>query len=238
VYYQFVNAIKGMGEACRKFDTPVTGGNVSFYNQSPDGPVYPTPTIGMVGLVEDLDKSMSLNFKEEGDVIYLVGTSRNDINCSEYLHKIHGVEFSPAPHFDLEEEYSLQQKITALIREGAIVSAHDVSDGGVFVTLCESGFYNDLGFSINTDANIRKDAFLFGEAQSRVIVSVAPVNIAQFERLLQGFPHTKLGQVTDGQVTIDGTDWGSIVEWKKLYDTAIERMLSRELESEGALGML
>lgn len=238
VYFQFVNAIKGMGEACRKFDTPVTGGNVSFYNQSPDGPVYPTPTIGMVGLVEDLDKTMSLNFKEEGDVIYLVGTSRNDINCSEYLHKIHGVEFSPTPHFDLEEEYSLQQKITALIREGAIVSAHDVSDGGVFVTLCESGFYNDLGFSINTVANIRKDAFLFGEAQSRVIVSVASDNIAQFERLLQGFPHTKLGQVTDGQVTIDGTDWGSIVEWKKLYDTAIERMLSRELESEGALGML
>jgi phosphoribosylformylglycinamidine synthase subunit PurL len=238
VYYQFVNAIKGMGEACRKFDTPVTGGNVSFYNQSPDGPVYPTPTIGMVGLVEDLDKTMSLTFQAEGDVIYLVGTSRNDINSSEYLHKIHGVELSPAPHFDLEEEYTLQQKVASLIREGTIASAHDVSDGGVFVALCESGFHNDVGFSVRTAAGLRKDAFLFGEAQSRVIVSVAPENVEKAERLLQGFPFSKLGEVTAYNVAVDGEDWGTIEEWKKLYDTAIERLLSKELESEGALGML
>ena len=100
VYYQFVHAIKGMGEACRKFDTPVTGGNVSFYNQNPDGPVYPTPTIGMVGLLEDMNEKMTLDFKEEGDVIYLLGKSTNDINSSEYLHKICGVEFSPAPYFE------------------------------------------------------------------------------------------------------------------------------------------
>ena len=238
VYYQFVNAIKGMGEACRKFDTPVTGGNVSFYNQSPDGPVYPTPTIGMVGLVEDLDKTMSLTFKAEGDVIYLVGTSRNDLNSSEYLHKIHGVESSPAPHFDLEEEFTLQQKIASLIREGAIASAHDVSDGGVFVALCESGFHNDLGFSVRTDASLRKDAFLFGEAQSRVIVSVAPENVERMEGLLQGFPYSRLGEVTAYNVAVDDEDWGTIEDWKKLYDTAIERQLSKELESEGALGML
>jgi phosphoribosylformylglycinamidine synthase len=101
VYYQFVNAIKGMGEACVKFDTPVTGGNVSFYNQSPDGPVYPTPTIGMVGLLDNPHKKMTMDFKNSGDSIYLIGKSSNDINSSEYLHKIHGVEFSPAPHFEL-----------------------------------------------------------------------------------------------------------------------------------------
>ena len=104
VYYQFVQAIKGMGEACRKFDTPVTGGNVSFYNQNPEGPVYPTPTIGMVGLIEDLKKRMTLDFKAEGDLIYLLGTVTNDINCSEYLHKVCGIEYSPAPYFDLDEE--------------------------------------------------------------------------------------------------------------------------------------
>ena len=109
VYYQFVNAIKGMGEACIKFDTPVTGGNVSFYNQTPDGPVYPTPTIGMVGLLDNVDNKMTMDFKKAGDIIYLVGQSSNDINSSEYLHKIHGVEFSPAPYFDLEEEFALQQ---------------------------------------------------------------------------------------------------------------------------------
>src|SRR5687768_5685696 len=109
VYYQFVHAIKGMGDACRKFDTPVTGGNVSFYNQNPDGAVYPTPTIGMVGLLDNVDDKMTMDFKAAGDLLYLIGKSSNDINSSEYLHKIQGVEFSPAPSFDLEEEYKLQQ---------------------------------------------------------------------------------------------------------------------------------
>ena len=118
VYYQFVQAIKGMGDACRKFDTPVTGGNVSFYNQNPDGPVYPTPTIGMVGLVEDMSKVMSLNFKEEGDVIFVVGALKNDINASEYLHKICGVQYSPAPYFEIDEEYNLQQTVKSLIQSG------------------------------------------------------------------------------------------------------------------------
>ncbi|HYK56229.1 MAG TPA: phosphoribosylformylglycinamidine synthase subunit PurL, partial [Flavisolibacter sp.] len=189
VYYQFVNAIKGMGEACRKFDTPVTGGNVSFYNQSPDGPVYPTPTIGMVGLLDDADKKMTLNFKNEGDSIYVIGVMRNDINSSEYLHKIKGVEFSQAPHFDLEEEFQLQQKVVELIEAGIIESAHDISEGGLFVTLCESGFTNELGFTVRTGNDFRKDAFLFGEAQSRVVVSVAPANFEAFENLVKDFPH-------------------------------------------------
>ncbi|HEY8967614.1 MAG TPA: phosphoribosylformylglycinamidine synthase subunit PurL, partial [Puia sp.] len=111
VYYQFVNAIKGMGDACRKFDTPVTGGNVSFYNQHPGGAVYPTPTIGMVGLLESVKHKMTLNFKEEGDAIFLLGKSNDDINSSEYLHKINGVEYSPAPHFELEEEILLQETV-------------------------------------------------------------------------------------------------------------------------------
>ena len=111
VYYQFVHAIKGMGEACRKFDTPVTGGNVSFYNQNPDGAVYPTPTIGMVGLLEDINDKMTMNFKNEDDIIFLIGKSNDDINSSEYLHKVQGVEYSPAPHFDLDEEFALQQNV-------------------------------------------------------------------------------------------------------------------------------
>ncbi len=238
VYYQFVNAIKGMGEACRKFDTPVTGGNVSFYNQSPDGPVYPTPTIGMVGLVDDPDKKMTLNFKNEGDSIYVIGTMRNDINSSEYLHKIKGVEFSQAPYFDLQEEFQLQQKISELIEAGIIESAHDISEGGLFVTLCESGFTNELGFTIRTGNGFRKDAFLFGEAQSRVVVSVAPANFESFENLVKDFPYQEIGIVSTGKVEIDGEEWGAIQQWKELYNTSIEKHLSGELESEGALGML
>jgi len=237
VYYQFVNAIKGMGEACRKFDTPVTGGNVSFYNQNPDGPVYPTPTIGMVGLVEDPAKKMTLNFKSEGDQLFVIGAMQNDINSSEYLHKIVGVEASPAPHFELEEEFALQQKVAELIKAGVLQSAHDISEGGLFVTLCESGFTGNLGFDIQTDNKFRKDAYLFGEAQSRVVVSVSADNVEKFKSVLGGFAATQIGTVTSGNITIDGESWGNIGDWKTKYDTAIEKMLAKE-ESASALGMI
>lgn len=237
VYFQFVNAVKGMGEACRKFNTPVTGGNVSFYNQNPDGPVYPTPTIGMVGLVEDLDKTMSLNFKEEGDFIFLLGRQNNDINCSEYLHKICGVDFSPAPYFDLDEEYTLQQKLKELIDAGVLSSAHDISEGGVFICLLESGFNKNLGFTVTLPTGIRKDAFLFGEGQSRVIVSVNRANLEAFKTLVAGFPALEIGIVTNEPVLVDKEDWGNIKEWKAKYDTAIENLLAKE-EATGALSMM
>jgi phosphoribosylformylglycinamidine synthase subunit PurL len=239
VYYQFVNAIKGMGEACIKFDTPVTGGNVSFYNQSPDGPVYPTPTIGMVGLLDNVNDKMTMDFKQPGDTIYLIGVSRDDINSSEYLHKIHGIEFSPAPYFDLEEEFTLQRTIEKLIKEKLVVSAHDVSEGGLFVTLTESGFNNNLGYSISTSKTIRKDGYLFGEAQSRVVVSVAGENVAAFETLLttSSAVFEKLGVVTESEITIDRENWGTITGWKTKYDNAIGNLLAGH-ESEQALSAL
>ncbi|MFL5809779.1 MAG: phosphoribosylformylglycinamidine synthase subunit PurL [Flavisolibacter sp.] len=240
VYYQFVNAVKGMGEACRKFDTPVTGGNVSFYNQNPDGPVFPTPTIGMVGIVDDLQKKMTLDFKEEGDIIFLIGSVTNDINCSQYLSRICGVEFSAAPYFDLDEELQLQILIAALIDKSRIESAHDVSEGGLFTTLLEKSFNRELGFEVRSDASVRKDAFWFGEGQSRVVVSVNKGQLKDFEDHLQKNKtnYIELGTVTSGSIKLDGKIWGHIHEWKEIYDTAIEKHLSRELESEGALGLL
>ena len=174
VYWQFVGSIKGMIKACLKFETPVTGGNVSFYNQSSyEGPVFPTPTIGMIGIVEDKAHKTTLDFKNEGDTIYLIGESKNDISSSEYLYSFHKIKNTPAPFFDLETEYKVQQIVTALIRSKAINSAHDLSDGGLFMTLLESSMVNNLGFEISSDSSVRKDAFLFGEAQSRVVVSVS-----------------------------------------------------------------
>jgi phosphoribosylformylglycinamidine synthase subunit PurL len=237
VYYQFVNAIKGMGDACRKFDTPVTGGNVSFYNQNPDGPVNPTPTIGMVGLLEDVTKKMTLDLKEEGDVLFLLGQSQNDINCSEYLHKVLNVKFSPAPYFELDEEYALQQKINEAITKKMIRSAHDISEGGLFVTLCESGFNRELGFSVITNSGYRKDAWLFGEAQSRVLVSIALIKVGEFEKFLGDLPFEKIGVVTTGELVIDGDFWGTIDWWKDKYDTAIENFLSKE-EAGSALSSI
>ncbi|TDX00656.1 phosphoribosylformylglycinamidine synthase subunit PurL [Dinghuibacter silviterrae] len=227
VYFQFVHAIKGMGAACLAFDTPVTGGNVSFYNQSPDGPVYPTPTIGMVGLLEHFSDRMTLDFKAAGDLVYLVGKSREDFGSSEYLHKIVGVEHSPAPFFDLEEEKALQSFVLSLVRGKKVRSAHDVSEGGLVVTLLEKGFARGLGFKVQTGETIRPDAFWLGEAQGRVVVTVSRQGVAALETAAAaaGIPFEKLGEVTDGLVRVQGEDWGMIDTWKQRYDTAIESFL-------------
>lgn len=238
VYYQFVQAIKGMGDACRKFDTPVTGGNVSFYNQNPDGPVFPTPTIGMVGLLENVQHKMTLHFRSQGDIILQIGASGNDINSSQYLAKIAGVHHSPAPHFDIDEEYALQQAVAALISSGLVESAHDVSDGGLFICLLEAGFTNGLGFDVvANDAGIRKDAYWFGEKQSRVVVTVKKENLEQVKKALGKHPFEELGSVTDGSVEVDGMEWGQIGDWKEAYDTAIENYLAKE-EAGSALSSI
>ncbi|MEP7251053.1 MAG: phosphoribosylformylglycinamidine synthase subunit PurL [Ginsengibacter sp.] len=221
VYYQFVESIKGMTEACDKFETPVTGGNVSFYNQSPGGPVYPTPVIGMVGVLEHIENKMTLGFKNEGDAIYLLGVTKDDIGCSEYAHNICRVEYSPAPYFNLDEEFLLQTCVSSLIENKLIESAHDVSEGGLFVTLAESSFPNRLGFEIRCNDNrIRKDAFLFGEAQGRVVVSVAADKIHDFEAFVK-ISNQKLGIVTSGKVIVDKENWNSIDVWSEKYDNAI-----------------
>lgn len=230
VYYQFVKAVSGMGDACRKFKTPVTGGNVSFYNQNPDGPVYPTPTIGMVGIIDDFDNRMTLHFKNAGDLILLIGKQQNDIGSSEYLHKLKNVAYSPAPYFDLDEELAVQEFVSAIIKEKRINSAHDISEGGLAVTLLESGFTNDLGFNVTAVSELRKDAYWFGEAQGRVVVSCSKLQSEglQLKAKEAGIPVTELGTVTDGKIIVNGEDWGNSVEWKEKYDTAIEKLLNNQ----------
>ncbi|TAF54115.1 MAG: phosphoribosylformylglycinamidine synthase subunit PurL [Sphingobacteriia bacterium] len=228
VYYQFVKAVTGMGAACRAFNTPVTGGNVSFYNQNPDGAVYPTPTIGMVGVLDNPSQHMTLNFKTPGDLIYVLGHLPNDIASSEYLHKIKGVEFSPAPYFNLEEELNLHKTLTQLIRQSTLVSAHDLSEGGLIVALLESGFASGKGFTVNAQTTGRKDAFWLGEAQGRVVVSVPPQQQKTLEEtcVAAGLPCLLLGQVTETQVEVNGEDWGKILDWQLTYDSAIEKILA------------
>jgi len=228
VYWTFVGAIKGMGAACRKFDTPVTGGNVSFYNQSVFDnkvePVFPTPTIGMVGLLTSKKHHMTLHFKHAGNLIYLVGQSRNDINSSEYLYSHLGVKGSPAPFLDLDEEARLHALLLELIYNGEVASVHDVSDGGLFISLFESARAGRLGFDISTDAEFRTDAFLFGESQSRAVVSVRPdLQEAFVERLTASeVEFTFLGEVTSSdEMVIDGHSFGSLQEAVKLYDGVI-----------------
>ena len=232
VYWQFVGAIKGMSRACEQFQTPVTGGNVSFYNQTVLGdkaePVFPTPTIAMIGLVDDKSHVTTLNFKAKGDLIYQLGTSREDISSSQYLVYHHGITESPAPQFSLEEEYALQEQVKMLIRQGVLQSAHDVSEGGLFVALMESAMAGSLGFDITTDAEIRTDAFLFGESQSRVVVTVAPEKEEAFIDLmmLNGVEFDLLGHVTKGSIRVDDEEWGMAEEYKDIYDHVIHRALA------------
>ncbi len=227
VYYQFVHAVTGMGDACKAFDTPVTGGNVSFYNQNPQGPVYPTPTIGMVGLVHDLTKVKGLGFKQAGDDIYLLGVVNNDINCSEYLHKIKNIALSPAPYFNIDEEKALHNAVAVIITNELANSVHDISEGGLIINLLESAFISNLGFTITTNSNIRKDAFLFGEAQGRVVISCNEAQATTIKTIIGNVPMHKIGTVTtNGNIEVDDTAWKNVAAFKTIYDTTIENYLN------------
>jgi len=232
VFWQFVNVIKGMGAACEKFKTPVTGGNVSFYNQASIGgteeAVFPTPTIGMIGLLENKNHHTTLAFQEKGHMIYLIGRSHNDISSSEYLSSYLGVKESPAPYFNLDEEYNVQQTVYELISRNYIQSAHDVSDGGVFIALLESAMPKGLGFDITTDAEIRSDAFLFGESQGRIVVTVSTSRETHFiDYMVESkIPFFALGHVTKSEIRVDDVSFGFIADLKKVYDNSIEELIT------------
>jgi len=228
VYWHFVKTIQGMSRACLKFNTPVTGGNVSFYNQSADGgAVYASPVIGMLGLMENPEKHLGLAFNQANDLIYLLGSSRNDIACSQYLDSWHHRRDCPAPYFDLDEEFDVQNTLSVLHREGLIRSAHDVSDGGLFISLLESAIQGNCGFNVQLNENIRTDAFLFGESQSRIEVSVDPEMKKVFEQKLNASPisWSMLGTTCEGAVKIGNMDFGSVSDWAELYEHAIEHAM-------------
>lgn len=231
-YWQFVGAIKGMGKACLKFQTPVTGGNVSFYNQTKiDGkeePVFPTPTIGMIGVIQDKANIMTLDFKSKGDLIFLIGESKDDISSSEYLVSYHGIQESPAPFFDLDKEFEMQETVKGLIQNNLINAAHDCADGGLFTTLIEMSIPNKLGFDIVTDSEVREDAFLFGESQGRVVVGVSESQEDAFIEYMmkQKTPYTLLGHVTKGKICVDEAPFGFLQDFSEVYDTSLAEALA------------
>jgi phosphoribosylformylglycinamidine synthase len=231
VYWQFVHAIKGMSKACLEFETPVTGGNVSFYNQSTFAertvPVFPTPTIGMVGLMDDVSMQMTIPFKNEGDLVYVIGKMTDDIASSEYLYSYLGIKNSPAPYLNLKEEHHLHRSVRSLIAAKLIKSAHDISDGGLIVCLLEKAFTSGFGFNVNTDSAFRKDAFLFGEGQGRAVITVAPEHKEAFEAAVKGMnlPALFLGPVAGKEAVVDGESFGHIDSLKYRYDHALEEAL-------------
>ena len=233
VYWQFAEAVGGMGDACRALGTPVTGGNVSFYNESPEGAVFPTPTIGMVGLVEDVAAhTTTAAWQSAGDALLLVTPAgwwhTGGVEASEYLATVHGQTAGDAPHLDLDEEKAVQAAVLAAIHAGHVRSAHDCADGGLAVCLAESAVFSSLGADVDLPAtDARLDAVLFGEAQSRVALSVAPEAVGAVRQLAadHGAQATVIGTVTDGPlaVAVGGADVLSVPveDLRRPYESAI-----------------
>jgi len=225
-YWQFVGAIKGMGKACKALGTPVTGGNVSFYNQYREGeqvfPVAPSPSIGMLGMLDKLEQHTGLAFPSNRAKLILVGTVTSDFSCSEYLREWHHIQKSPAPYFNLDQEVQLQNGIAALIEQGLLLSAHDVSEGGLYQCLKESALAGKTGFEVYSDDDIRPDAFWFGEGQGRVVVSILEENEDAVVDLLSDLevPALYLGETGGEDLRFDGETWHSLtelVEWDSAH---------------------
>ncbi len=209
MFYLFREAVAGMGEACRVFDTPVTGGNVSFYNESPESAVYPTPTIGMVGLIEDISYIVPVYFCSEGDFIYLIGETKAEIGGSEFLKEYYGLVTGDIPALDLNLEHRTYQAVMQSIRSGWLNSAHDLSDGGLAVALAESCITNreqQIGAQVSLNyGDMRPEWFLFSESQARFLVSVRPKSQAEFEDYIHalGISLATLGKVGGERLVIN-----------------------------------
>lgn len=209
VYYQLQQCIEGMSRACEALGTPVVSGNVSLYNETRDVAVYPTPIVGMLGLLDDRSRRCDHAFKNEGDVVYLLGETREELGGTAYLEAIHGLVAGLPPQVDLGRERAVQQCCLEAIRRGLLRSAHDCSDGGLAVALAESCIAGGVGARITLPevwAGLRPDAVLFGESQSRIVVSVAPDRAAELEALAarHGVPCYRLGTVGGTALEISG----------------------------------
>jgi phosphoribosylformylglycinamidine synthase len=200
VYWQFVKAIEGMGMACRALHTPVT----------------------------DLTHQQTLDFKQAGDKIYLLGPVSEDLGSSQYLYSYHQVKLSPCPSLNMQAELALHEGLHALTRQQLVLSMHDISDGGVWISLLESALHRHLGFEVHSMEGIRQDAFWFGEGQSRALVSIDPSEQYAFEQCLDGLglPYFALGTVTEGSIVLNGQKFPGIEHFASLYRNSLANKLN------------
>jgi phosphoribosylformylglycinamidine synthase len=206
IMWQFQEAIEGIAEACRTFDIPVTGGNVSFYNDTEGLSIYPTPVLGVVGLVHDMDKSASPGFQETGDLIFLIGKNKDEIGGSEYLKFIWDMEKGKPPQIDLLEEKQVHKVCIEAIEKEVLRSAHDISEGGLAACIAECAFFgkSQMGCTIHLQDQMRSDVLLFGESQSRIIATVKPDNKEALIKLAQNrnVPIMEVGTTGGENITI------------------------------------
>ncbi|MNH90327.1 Phosphoribosylformylglycinamidine synthase 2 [compost metagenome] len=205
IFWQMEKAVDGMAEACRVLDAPVIGGNVSLYNENAKGAIYPTPVVGMVGLVHDVDHITTQGFKKEGDVILLLGNTKAELGGSEFQSAVHGVTEGRPPELDLTVERTLLDTVLAAIQQGLVQSAHDLSEGGLAVALAESCISGGIGAQVNIDTELRHDVALFSESQSRILLSATPDKAAELEKFIseRSVPVNVIGRVEGTSLVID-----------------------------------
>jgi len=233
VYWVFKEALGGMGDACRKFNTPVTGGNVSFYNENPKGAVFPTPVIGMLGLIENLEQHrMTPGFKEESDIIYYIGAPRKGFGGSEYLHAIHNLTTGDAPEMNLDFEGRLQSALLSAIQQQKVNAVHDISDGGLAATLAEMAMFSAKGAKVSVEElGANRHEVLYSEAQSGVVVTCQANQKETLEAHLSenDIPFEELGSVTSSNLLeIQNTLDLSIEEMYSIYDHVIDSAMQKK----------
>ena len=231
VYWTFSEALGGMGDACRALNTPVTGGNVSLYNENPKGAIFPTPVIGMLGLIEDVENhTMTPQFKNEGDIIYYLGAERKGFGGSEYIKTVHGLTTGDAPELDLDLEVKLQQTVLNLIHNKIVNAAHDVSDGGLCITLAEMAIHSGLG----ADVSLKKMSgelyeLLFSEAQSGIVVTVSKENVSDLEKSMKdsAVSYQVIGTVSGKTLTINQSVNLPISKLSEVYESTIPKAMEQ-----------
>lgn len=209
IFWQLKEAVAGLADACQELDTPVIGGNVSLYNETKGEAIYPTPAVGMVGLLEDISQATTLDFKEEGDIIILVGQTKDELGGTSYLSQIHGLEAGRPPEIDLQLEKLVQKTTLALIKEGLVSSAHDCAEGGLAIALAESCIAGNKGTDIILQDEMKASTALFAESQSRIIIST-PKELYDtvLSRLKEEkVPYKTLGSVGGEELSIAGSGW-------------------------------
>ncbi len=222
MYWQFKEAIAGMGEACRALKTPVTGGNVSFYNENPEGAVYPTPTIGMLGVIDDLSRITRSAFRNAGDAVVLLGNWREEVGGSEYLAAVHEKVAGDCPQLDLDEELAVQRVCSQAIGHQLLTSAHDLSDGGLAVALaecCIGDRENMIGANVSLPQGRRTDFMLFGESQSRILVSLPQDHVDDLRYLCEEneVRMQVLGEVGGDALEIEGLLRCTLADLEQAY---------------------
>ncbi|MCE5204255.1 MAG: phosphoribosylformylglycinamidine synthase II, partial [Actinomycetia bacterium] len=227
VFWTFAEAVRGLADACTAFGVPVISGNVSFYNESFGVPIYPTPTVGLVGLIDDVSRTCTMAFKNPGDVVVLIGETGADLGGSEYLKLCHDVIAGRPPALDLDLEKAVHDTVITAIEQGLLASAHDCSEGGIAVALAESCITGGVGADIHLDGDLPSAVLLFSETQSRIVVSVTENNAEQLIEvcLAHEVPYSVIGTVGGDHLVIEGMLTATVEDLAAAWEPSLERLV-------------